>query len=371
LRREETAVSLDDSLTKFIGGLYEAAHEPEAWRAAIAEVIQRSESQLVVVTTAGLRHKDVVQTRFHGREDSSVETGAREYVQEMSTVDPVFEWIRQNPRAGVCESAAVLAESDYGDHEFVKWSRSRLGTSHWNVFYTEPSDNLSFVVSFLGPAEARRSGRDHLALQALLFENLERAVRLAARPPNFADGDSALIAIDSLGRPLSLSPRAEDILRNSDGLVISGGLLTARRAEDDRLLLRAIRAAVDPSFGERPGRGVRIQGRGGKSDILVVISRFPPWLDHLPHAVPAALVRLIQLEMGPEHLSEHAHLFGFTPRETSVASALLEGHSIDSLAEVLGISRNTVRNHVQALFRKTLTSRQVDLVRVLDRLARH
>ncbi|MFL5239820.1 MAG: helix-turn-helix transcriptional regulator [Rhizomicrobium sp.] len=364
-------MSLDDGLSKFIGGLYEAVHEPGAWRGAMAEVIGRSESRLVVVTTADLRDKDIVHTRFHGREDSSVETGEREYVHAMSAVDPAFDWIQQNPGAGVCESGAVLAESDYGDHEFVKWCRSRLGTSHWNVFYTEPVDDLSFVVTFLGPAEAGRSRRDHLALQALLFENLERAVRLAARPPSFADDESALITIDSLGRPLSLSQRAEDILRNSKGLAISGGLLTARRPEDNRLLRRAIRAAVDPSSGERPGRGVRINGPDGKFDILVVVSRFPRWLDHLPPPVPAALVRLIQLEMGPEHLSEHSHMFGFSLRETNVASALLEGHSIDSLAAALGISRNTARNHVQALFRKTHTSRQVDLVRVLDRLARH
>ena len=57
-------------------------------------------------------------------------------------------------------------------------------------------------------------------------------------------------------------------------------------------------------------------------------------------------------------------------RRRGIASALLEGHSIESMAATLGVSRNTARNHVQALFRKTQTNRQSDLIRLLDRLAR-
>ena len=74
--------------------------------------------------------------------------------------------------------------------------------------------------------------------------------------------------------------------------------------------------------------------------------------------------------MRSEHLSEHSHLFDLTPRETEVASALLEGHSINSMSEALGMSRNTARNHLQALFQKTRTNRQADLLRMLDRFAR-
>jgi DNA-binding CsgD family transcriptional regulator len=146
--------------------------------------------------------------------------------------------------------------------------------------------------------------------------------------------------------------------------------LTADSQRAARLLQRAMRGAIDPSSGERPGRGVRIGRRSGKPDLLVVVSHFPPSLGHLAAPVAAALVRIIELDMRPEHLSEHSHLFDLSPRETEIAAALLEGHSIDSLAATLGVSRNTARNHVQALFRKTGTNRQSDLIRVLDRIAR-
>jgi DNA-binding CsgD family transcriptional regulator len=363
-------MSLDDGFSSFLGGIYEAVHEPEGWRTAMADVIRRSASRRVVINTVDLRRKAIVDIQFHGPEDSAVETGIREYAEEMSASDPSFSWAQDHPNAGISETAAILTEQEHSEHPFIKWSKSRFGTLHWRTFYTQPVDDLSFAVAFHAPPDEGPPSRDQLPLQSLLFENLERAVRLAARPPNFAADDSALIAIDAAGRPLSLSQRAEELLREAEGLTISGGQLTARIPKTAMLLRRAIRAAVDPSSAEPMGTGVRIHRNSGKRDLLVVVSPFPPSLDHLPRPRPAALVRLIELEMREENLSERSHLFNLSPRETEVASALLEGHSIASMAAALGVSRNTARNHVQALFRKTSTNRQSDLMRVLDRIAR-
>jgi DNA-binding CsgD family transcriptional regulator len=288
----------------------------------------------------------------------------------MSALDPSLNFAHENPSGRMCETSALLPEDGYCDREFIKWTRSRFGTLHWRAFYTEPVDDLSFAVSFHSSPEAGPPSREQLPLHALLFENLERAVRLAARPPDFAADDSALIAADAKGRALSLSERAEHLLSEGDGLLLNGGFLTAQSPEAASQLQRAFRAAVDPSSFDRRPRGVRISRSNGKPDLFVVVSRFPPGLDHLPGPTAATLVRLVELEMRPEHLCEHSHLFDLTPRETEVASALLEGHSINSMSETLGMSPNTARNHVQALFQKTRTNRQADLIRILDRLAR-
>jgi len=363
-------MSLDGHFAKFLGGLYEAVSDADEWRSAMAEVVRRSESCLAVTTTVDQRRKDIVDIQFHGCGETAADIGAREYVDGMASVDPVLSWVHQHPGAGRCESASVIPESGYRDQEIVKWSHSRFGATHWNVFYTEPVDGLSYVMTFFVRAGDGRQTRKQLALQELLFENLERAIRLAARPPNFASDDSALIAVDSSGRPLSRSPRAEDLLRSTSDLVIRDGVLTARDDHAARLLARALRSVMDPESDEPPGRAIRIAGDSGKPDLLVVVSALPYGLDHVPRPVPTALVRLIELETRPAFLREHAHLFDLTPREIEIATSLLEGHSIESLSASLNVSRNTARNHIQALFRKTGTNRQSELVRMLDRLAR-
>jgi DNA-binding CsgD family transcriptional regulator len=65
-----------------------------------------------------------------------------------------------------------------------------------------------------------------------------------------------------------------------------------------------------------------------------------------------------------------AHLFGLSRREVEVAQCLLDGHSVESLSEHLGISKNTARVHLQAVFKKTHTSRQAELVHLLTQLTR-
>jgi len=61
-------------------------------------------------------------------------------------------------------------------------------------------------------------------------------------------------------------------------------------------------------------------------------------------------------------------LFDLTPVETKVAAALAAGNTIDQVAVSLRIGRETVRSHLRAVFRKTGTNRQAQLVKLLTGL---
>ena len=58
-------------------------------------------------------------------------------------------------------------------------------------------------------------------------------------------------------------------------------------------------------------------------------------------------------------------LFQMTPAEARLACLLADGASLDECAIQLGVSRNTARSQLQAVFAKTGTRRQGDLVRLL------
>ena len=90
---------------------------------------------------------------------------------------------------------------------------------------------------------------------------------------------------------------------------------------------------------------------------------------YLPAWVP--LIGTDFYEVKAELSTAHAELFRLSPRETEVAAGLLQGHSLESLCTLLGISRNTAKVHLQALFRKTHTSRQSELVHLLADVARN
>jgi DNA-binding CsgD family transcriptional regulator len=60
--------------------------------------------------------------------------------------------------------------------------------------------------------------------------------------------------------------------------------------------------------------------------------------------------------------------FGLTPAEARLASIIAEGRSPEHAAEELQISRATARNQLKAIFAKTATRRQSELVALLSRV---
>ena len=60
--------------------------------------------------------------------------------------------------------------------------------------------------------------------------------------------------------------------------------------------------------------------------------------------------------------------FGLTPTEARLASELTNGPGLSAGCKALGISRETGRTHLRAIFRKTNTSSQAELAALLNRL---
>lgn len=85
---------------------------------------------------------------------------------------------------------------------------------------------------------------------------------------------------------------------------------------------------------------------------------------------PAVAILVVKDPLGRSHTDAHllSLLFGLTPAEAALASALAAGLSLKAYAEQRSLSIHTVRNQLQAVFSKTATSRQSELVRLLERL---
>ncbi len=60
-----------------------------------------------------------------------------------------------------------------------------------------------------------------------------------------------------------------------------------------------------------------------------------------------------------------ARLFALTPAEARLLVALVDGYSLDEIAEQFAVSKNTLRNQLNQVFRKTDTNKQSELVRMV------
>ena len=67
-------------------------------------------------------------------------------------------------------------------------------------------------------------------------------------------------------------------------------------------------------------------------------------------------------EISPEVLSR---LYGLTNAEARVVKALSEGKRLEAFAEEAGVTTHTVRHQLKQIFRKTDTTRQSELIKLV------
>jgi DNA-binding CsgD family transcriptional regulator len=68
-------------------------------------------------------------------------------------------------------------------------------------------------------------------------------------------------------------------------------------------------------------------------------------------------------------LSSAAALYHLTTAEIQVLGQVLHGHALADTADILGLARSTVKTHLEAIYRKTRTNRQAELVSRIMSLA--
>ncbi len=235
--------------------------------------------------------------------------------------------------------------------------------------------------------QAARRDRGALALLHQIAPHLARAARIAdlakgadqaqtqARSflelssfPTFIVGHDCRIQV--------LNSRAEGLLRRNTGLYPGmDGALHALDCDDDTHLQQAVaETGLAPSahgivMGLKAAR--RCEPRVLTLTALSSKARGPlPF--GLGHGQPGQVAIMVidgvdRLKIGRDALWG---LFGLTEREAELALALLEGRTLPEYARANGMSKQTLRNQLSSILRKTGTSRQSELVALLLQMAR-
>lgn len=358
-------MALDETVSEFLGRIYEGADDGEAWAKVMRDLIAMTHSRLLFVSTVDTRRMQYQRTRFYGPEESRLEVGLQEYVQDLYRMDRTLRYAADHPHGRFCDTRQVFPGEDYFGDPYIRWQRDRLGSTHFLVGYSLSEDGLTFGASIHPPASTGPPAEQDAQLFRMLFDHLDHAVRLAARPPRFDEAGQALLSVGYDGRTLQVSEAAGEILALRDGLTISGGRLRAAAPAHTARLNAAIRSALDALSHGGAGGAVRLPRPSGGGEWLVTVTPMPRPATPCSAFGPKALVRITDPRKRGRLSALQPELFGLTKTEAKVADLLLAGHSLESLAASLGVSLNTVKVHLQSLFHKTGTHRQADLVSLL------
>lgn len=181
---------------------------------------------------------------------------------------------------------------------------------------------------------------------------------------------SAVVFVDREGRLVHANASAEQILAMSDVLNWSGGKPRPRderaAAQLDTILAsaRCSRACVSCcvlSISQCTQSGARVTVH------VLPLSSVTGRHATTSCAAAAAIVVSQQAWDLPQRLQSAARLYALTPAEARVVAVLLTGCTVGGTAKALGIKEATVKTHLQHVFDKTGTRRQVDLAqRIAD-----
>jgi DNA-binding CsgD family transcriptional regulator len=175
------------------------------------------------------------------------------------------------------------------------------------------------------------------------------------------------MAIDRFGTILDMNVAAEALL--SDEMFIRNRRLCLRDKLGASMLERSLRRLAGTSDHEAIEFKPIVARREAGGPVIIRALAVPPAAKN-PFVRARALLTLTPLrskrEPDPGVL---VAAFGLTPAEARLASVMATGASPEAAAEQLRVSRETVRNQLKAVFAKTATHRQAELVALLSNLA--
>ncbi len=217
-----------------------------------------------------------------------------------------------------------------------------------------------------------------MRLLQMLVPHMQRAVEINRRMFEIKDlsnaiGDTldhlptALVLTDANGKALFINQQARILSIDREGLCVRANRLVAASGRDTLKIRNLINHATQTE--PKQGGGMLIQSPNNSKSVSVVIT--PVGKHHEFNlggdcsSVRAAVFvsSLDQMIDYPQEILRS--LFGLTPAEIKLATALTSGEDLNEISDKLRLSKNTLRNQLKSCFHKTGAHRQTELVALL------
>jgi DNA-binding CsgD family transcriptional regulator len=151
-----------------------------------------------------------------------------------------------------------------------------------------------------------------------------------------------------------------------DGLLATRDGLRAERPGESTMLGKAISQAISTSNGNGlVASGTVLVSRRARPPLQIQISPVHNSVIHTSR--PIAAVAFVNDPLRTQRPKEELlrTLYALTPAECRVALLLSDGHAPRQIANMVGVTDNTVRSQIKSIFSKTGVKRQGELIRLL------
>ena len=361
------------ALSDTIGAIYDCALDPQQWPDTCRRIADLCESTAGGICVHDLRHVQNDQLFVFGYQPEFLEKLGQHYAQSPMAAADIVSNIGDVSALSM-ERYELLESRFY--REVLKpfglldiiWfpalrTGGRMASMHASRSEKAPHYQQREISLFklLSPHVCRALAiSDALDIRALRSEMLERTL----------DGLVAGVFLTARdGRVVYMNAAAERQIRTGNSIRIVNNRIfptdPAARAALSKAIDEASRDDIDMDMSEHSLAIPDIDGAGYVATLLPV-DRGQRRGIVAPFAASVAVFTKDPVQAPLMPGEAFARLYKLTGGELRVLLALAQGLGAKEAADMLGISEPTVRTHLQRIFSKTDTSRQADLLRLLQ-----
>jgi DNA-binding CsgD family transcriptional regulator len=191
---------------------------------------------------------------------------------------------------------------------------------------------------------------------------LNQAWRIKILEQGLAQLGQALVIVSSRGRVEFSSTAAQQIFSSGQGLLVHDEILVAESATDNQRMQNAIKQVLSKESDNGNAVGIYVHRAQHARPFYLTICRMCKQEDERREG-HSLMILIKDLRLNFEHWTERLSAeFSLSHRELESVVMLTERRDIAEIAEVLGLSVETVRQYVKSSFKKMGVQKQHELV---------
>jgi DNA-binding CsgD family transcriptional regulator/PAS domain-containing protein len=361
------------ALSAVLSDVYDAALDPDGWPRALGSVCA-----FVGGSIGQMFWHDAAAAQAHAlysHNDDAHHT--RLYLETYAPLCPIFPAATFAPVGTVSSATDHVPEPELHQTRFYReWMAPQDMTDALAVLLEKDRTRSAFLaLQWKGvPIDDAARQRMELLVPHLLRAVaigrlfLDRTAERNAFTETLEHVDAGVFLVAKGGRIVFANATARRM--TDDGRLVreDGGCLRGTRAASDRAIARTLREieAGERLHGhESPVIPLSEAGDDGwGASVLPLVDGERRGAGRAHHAIAAVFLRS-QVPPPVSPLEALAERYGLTGSEIRVAEAALRMSGLDTMAEALGISRATVKTHLNRVYRKTGARNQAELIRLI------
>jgi DNA-binding CsgD family transcriptional regulator len=369
-------MAVDERVLQVVQSLYDAALDESLWPGTLKELTDLTGSQgasfWVLDNFEQIRLPSFTSVNFDP-------AAIQEYLEHLVPLDPTNQYLAAHPNEPIVHDGLFITEREKDRHPYYDWHDRAVGTRFRMVAQIRPAPGVQSGIALHRMPRYGRYEPADLEQFTFLYGHLKRALEVAFRLGSLGAvqqataevldrNPAAIVLLDEAKRVVHANRRAEALRSNGDGIRLGAdGIRLARKRDDDALqclIARALSGIATPEDG--PGGVMRAPRPSCKRAYAILVAPVAGRYPALALLRPGVCIVIADPEAQRALPADHLRvLFGLTEAEAKLAALLASGEELRTVAARLEITYGTARARLAAIFQKTQTRRQGELIRLV------